>query len=61
VARVLFSKYLLPFEATSVMLVVAIVGVMVLARRMGMPMQEEFAAASEGRNTLPADRGDVSG
>jgi NADH-quinone oxidoreductase subunit J len=33
-ARLLFSRYLLPFEATSVLLVVAIVGVMVLARRM---------------------------
>jgi NADH-quinone oxidoreductase subunit J len=34
-ARSLFSTYLLPFEATSVLLVVAIVGVMVLARRIG--------------------------
>ena len=34
-ARVLFSDYLLPFEVTSVLLVVAIVGVMVLARRIG--------------------------
>ena len=33
-AELLFSRYLLPFEATSVLLVVAIVGVMVLARRM---------------------------
>lgn len=33
-ARVLFSRYLLPFEVTSVLLVVAIVGVMVLARRL---------------------------
>ena len=33
-ARVLFSDYLLPFEVTSVLLVAAIVGVMVLARRM---------------------------
>ncbi len=32
-ARVLFDRFLLPFEATSVLLVVAIVGVMVLARR----------------------------
>jgi NADH-quinone oxidoreductase subunit J len=35
IGRALFSRYLLPFEATSVLLVVAIVGVMVLARRMG--------------------------
>ena len=33
-AELLFSRYLLPFEATSILLVVAIVGVMVLARRM---------------------------
>ena len=33
-ARVLFSDYLLPFEVTSVLLVAAIVGVMVLARRL---------------------------
>jgi NADH-quinone oxidoreductase subunit J len=34
IARLLFSRYLLPFEVTSVLLVVAIVGTMVLARRM---------------------------
>ena len=34
-AHALFSDYLLPFEATSVLLVVAVVGVMVLARRIG--------------------------
>ena len=34
-AHLLFSRYLLPFEVTSVLLVVAIVGVMVLSRRMG--------------------------
>jgi NADH-quinone oxidoreductase subunit J len=32
-ADALFSRYLLPFEATSILLVVAVVGVMVLARR----------------------------
>ena len=35
IARLLFSDYLLPFETTSVLLVVAIVGVMVLVRRIG--------------------------
>jgi NADH-quinone oxidoreductase subunit J len=34
-ARVLFSDYMLPFEVTSVLLVAAIVGVMVLVRRFG--------------------------
>jgi NADH-quinone oxidoreductase subunit J len=33
VARTLFTSWALPFEATSVLLVVAVVGVMVLARR----------------------------
>ncbi len=33
-ARVVFSRYLLPFEVTSILLVVAVVGVMVLARQM---------------------------
>lgn len=33
IAELLFGDYLLPFEVTSVLLVVAIVGVMVLARR----------------------------
>jgi NADH-quinone oxidoreductase subunit J len=33
IARALFNRYLLPFEITSVLLVVAIVGAMVLARR----------------------------
>jgi NADH-quinone oxidoreductase subunit J len=35
VAEALFGRYLLPFEVTSVLLVVAIVGVMALARRIG--------------------------
>jgi NADH-quinone oxidoreductase subunit J len=53
VARLLFGDYLLPFEATSIMLVVAIVGVMVLAPRIdsvevadpaaGAPAAEEAA------------------
>ena len=32
-ARVLFGRYVLPFEVTSVLLIVAVVGAMVLARR----------------------------
>ena len=34
-ANLLFSDYILPFEATSILLVAAIVGVMALARKMG--------------------------
>jgi NADH-quinone oxidoreductase subunit J len=33
IARVLFGRYVLPFEITSVLLIVAVVGVMVLARQ----------------------------
>jgi NADH-quinone oxidoreductase subunit J len=48
VARTLFSRYLLPFEATSILLVVAVVGVMVLTRRIGsvvpVPTSEEEVA-----------------
>jgi NADH-quinone oxidoreductase subunit J len=50
-ARTLFSRYLLPFEVTSVLLIVAIVGVMVLSRRISLlsttvdtPVEREEAA-----------------
>ncbi len=43
-ARLLFGRYLFAFELTSVLLVAAIVGVMVLARRIG---GDEFMGASE--------------
>jgi NADH-quinone oxidoreductase subunit J len=45
IARVLFGPYLLPFEATSILLVVAIVGVMVLARRMSRLSERTGAQA----------------
>ena len=51
IASALFSRYLLPFEATSVLLVVGIVGVMVLARRISLlpaatkPVGDEEVAA----------------
>jgi NADH-quinone oxidoreductase subunit J len=50
-ARALFSRYLLPFEVTSILLVVAIVGVMVLARRIGA-----LGAVAEATPTEPEDR-----
>jgi NADH-quinone oxidoreductase subunit J len=50
-AAELFSRYLLPFEATSVLLVVAIVGVMVLARRIGrVPSTDAGAESESGSN-----------
>jgi NADH-quinone oxidoreductase subunit J len=45
-ARVLFSRYLLPFEATSILLVVAVVGVMVLTSRIS-----EFARPASTADT----------
>ena len=53
VARVLFSRYLLPFEVTSITLVVAVVGVMVLTRRiasMSRPVPTDVA--TEARKEL---------
>jgi NADH-quinone oxidoreductase subunit J len=48
IAAALFSRYLLPFEVTSVLLVVGIVGVMVLARRISMlPSTTKSADADE--------------
>jgi NADH-quinone oxidoreductase subunit J len=47
-ARALFSDYLLPFEATSVLLVVAVVGVMVLARRIGR-VEKRPQSVEQGR------------
>ena len=43
-AKVLFTRYLLPFEATSVLLVIAVVGAVVLARR---PLRREQGAQTQ--------------
>ena len=37
-ARVIFTRYLFPFEVTSVLLVIAVIGAVVLARRSGTSM-----------------------
>jgi NADH-quinone oxidoreductase subunit J len=44
-ARALFTRYLLPFEATSVLLVIAVIGAVVLARR---PLSSERRAETVG-------------
>ena len=41
-ARAIFTRYLLPFEATSVLLVIAVIGAVVLARR-SQPLEDENA------------------
>lgn len=45
VAEGMFTKYLLPFEATSVLILMAIVGSMLLARRKSKEETEEIEAA----------------
>ena len=53
VARALFTDFLWPFEVTAVLLVVAVVGGVVLARRSGLPAgspdADDEADASDGR------------
>ena len=44
-AKVLFTRYLLPFEATSVLLVIAVIGAVVLARR---PLKAERSREQTG-------------
>jgi NADH-quinone oxidoreductase subunit J len=46
-AHALFDRFLLPFEATSVLLVVAIVGVMVLTRRISALPHSTSSGSSE--------------
>lgn len=54
IARVLFGRYLLPFEVTSVLLIVAVVGVMVLARRMtsGPPKADDDLQRTEAEEGM---------
>ncbi|MGH2699007.1 MAG: NADH-quinone oxidoreductase subunit J [Actinomycetota bacterium] len=54
IARVLFGRYLLPFEVTSVLLITAVVGVMVLARRMYSLPTSESETAETSREEVPA-------
>jgi NADH-quinone oxidoreductase subunit J len=42
VARTLFTDFLWPFEVTAILLVVAVVGGVVLARRSGLPAEQEY-------------------
>lgn len=52
IARTLFGRYLLPFEVTSVLLVAAVVGVMVLTRRIAaLGELPSWLAAEQERDT----------
>lgn len=62
IARVLFSRYLLPFEATSILLVVAVVGAMVLTRRiasMPSPGRDPMLSLEEDGSPPEADEAKV--
>jgi NADH-quinone oxidoreductase subunit J len=53
VARVLFTDFLWPFEVTAILLVVAVVGGVVLARRSGLPPEMEYELERDDDETPP--------
>jgi NADH-quinone oxidoreductase subunit J len=58
VARSLFTDFLWPFEVTAVLLVVAVVGSVVLARRSGLPPDLDFTEGDDedvARGEEPVD------
>jgi NADH-quinone oxidoreductase subunit J len=50
VARALFTDYLWPFEVLTILLVVAVVGGVVLARRSGLPPEAEYEQTPEDQD-----------
>jgi NADH-quinone oxidoreductase subunit J len=59
-ARIIFTRYLLAFEATSVLLVIAVVGAVVLARRSETTATESPAAARVEKPTSPGSEAPLS-
>ena len=55
VARVLFTDFLWPFQITAALLVVAVIGAIVLARRSGQAPEAD-AQADSGASTEASDR-----
>ncbi len=55
VGRTLFTRFVFPFEVTSILLIIAAVAAMVLARRTarGLPDEEDQAAAPPGEPAEP--------
>jgi NADH:ubiquinone oxidoreductase subunit 6 (subunit J) len=51
----MFSSYLLPFEAASVLILMAIVGAMLLARREPMPKLESAGEAAQQAPSQPSE------
>jgi NADH-quinone oxidoreductase subunit J len=58
VARSLFTDYLWPFEVTAILLVVAVVGGVVLARRSGLPPEQEYELERDDDEAMPSLDGD---
>ena len=56
VAEALYTRYLFPFEVTSVILLAAVVGVVVLSRRVTRDHEREIAAQSPDLSQLPERR-----
>jgi NADH-quinone oxidoreductase subunit J len=54
VARVLFTDFLWPFEVLTILLVVAVVGGVVLARRSGLPPEQEYELERDDDETTPS-------
>ncbi|MGZ4802626.1 MAG: NADH-quinone oxidoreductase subunit J [Acidimicrobiia bacterium] len=55
VARSLFTDFLWPFEVVTILLVVAVVGGVVLARRSGLPPEDEYELERDDDETTPSD------
>ena len=55
VARAIFTDYLWPFEVLTILLVVAVVGGVVLARRSGLPAEQEYDLEHDDEITTPSD------
>jgi NADH-quinone oxidoreductase subunit J len=60
VARSLFTDFLWPFEITAILLVVAVVGGVVLARRSGLPPELEYELERDDDETTPSNDGSTS-
>jgi len=61
VARTLFTDYLWPFEVLTILLVVAVVGGVVLARRSGLPPEQEYELERDDDDTTPSLDGSSEG
>ncbi len=57
-ANSIFTSYLLPFEATAALLVIAVVGAVVLARRRTVVVSDSFESPSDSQDVIHDPDGD---